>query len=164
MYKVSCIARTSHRAMNIMLLHSAVPRVATEQVLTETDVVKLMKLIHNFSDKWNEIGLELGFTQPELNQIKSNPSLFTSAPASFLTELLTKWVQWPTKDHPTKPILGVLCEALRSSLVELGQLAEKVEKEMKCYTAGKGSCEVQVVGDYNTRHVLYCIAGNFDEH
>ena len=131
-----------------MLLHSAVPSMAAEQLLTEKDVVKLMKLIHNFSDKWNEIGLELGFTPPELNQVKHNPSLFTSAPASFLRELLSQWVQWPTKDHPKKPILGALCEALRSSQVRLGQLAEKVERGMECSITGKGSFEIQVAGKF----------------
>ena len=97
-----------------------------------------MDLLHNFSDKWKEIGLILGFTQPELNQIKSDPSLYMSgAPASFLTKLLSQWVQWPTVDHPTKPTLGALCEALRSSLVGLGSLAKKVEREMNYSTTGK---------------------------
>ena len=98
-----------------------------------------MNLLHNFSDKWNEIGLGLGFIQPELNQIRSDPSLCMSgAPASFLNKLLSQWVQWPMKDHPTKPTLEALCEALRSSLVGLGSLAEKVEREMKCSVTGKG--------------------------
>ena len=102
-----------------------------------------MDLLHNFSDKWNEIGLGLGFTQPELNQIKSDPSLFMSgAPASFLTKLLSRWVQWPTVNHPTKPTLRALCETLRSSLVGLGSLAENAEREMKCCTVGKGSFAV----------------------
>ena len=60
-----------------------------------------------------------------------------SAPASFLRELLSQWVQWPTADHPTKPTLGALCETLRSSPVGLGSLAEKVDREMKCLTPGK---------------------------
>ena len=108
-------------------------------MLAEGDVAKLMDLLHNFSDKWNEIGLGLGFTPPELNQIKSDPSLYmSSAPASFLTKLLSQWVQWPTVDHPTKPTLKVLCEALRSSLVGLGSLAENVDREMKCSITGKG--------------------------
>ena len=70
----------------------------------------------------------LGFIQPELNQIGAMPSLFTTAPKSYLTELLSQWVQWPTVKHPTKPTLSTLCEALRSSSVGLGSLAEQVEK------------------------------------
>ena len=100
-----------------------------------------MNLIHNYSDKWNYIGMGLGFVQPELNQICSNPSLLVSgAPTSFLNNLLNQWVQWPTMDHPTRPTLRALCEALRSSLVGLGSLAEEVKRELSCSTAaGKGS-------------------------
>ena len=98
----------------------------------------LMNLIDNFSDKWSFIGLGLGFIQPELNQIRAMPSLLTTAPKSYLTELLSKWVQWPTENHPTKPTLSTLCEALRSSSVGLGSLAELVEREMTYPTTGKG--------------------------
>ena len=121
---------------------SAVSNVMAERVLTEKDVAALMNRIHNFSDKWNNIGLILGFTQPELNQIETNLSLLTSSPGSFMKKLLSQWVQWPTKDHSTKPTLEALCEALRSSLVGLGQLAEKVEREMKHAMDGKGSLEI----------------------
>ena len=121
-----------------------VSSVAVDQILTEHDIAKLMGLLHNFGDKWNEIGLVLGFTEPELKQISSNPLLLISAPASFLTKLLSQWVQWPTVDHPTKPTLGELCETLRSSLIGLGSLAEKVEREMKCSTIGKGSFVLQI--------------------
>ena len=104
------------------------------------DVGTLVNLIHNYSDKWNFIGLKLGFVQPELNLIYNNPSLFVSAPVSYLNNLLNQWVQWPTKVHPTRPTLRALCEALCSSLVGLGSLAEEVKRELSCSTAvGKGS-------------------------
>ena len=98
--------------------------VPAEQMLTERDIATLLNLIHNFSDKWNEIGLRLGFVPSELKQItiSSNPSLFMSPPASFHIILLGQWIQWLTKDHPTKSTLGALCEALGSSLVGLGSL------------------------------------------
>ena len=105
--------------------------------MTERDIAALLNLMHNFSYKWNEIGLGLGFVQSELTLISSNPSLFMSAPASFLRRLLSQWVQWPTKEHPTKPTLKALCEALRGSLVGLGRLAEQVERELKCSNDGK---------------------------
>ena len=96
-----------------------------------------MKLIHDFSYKWNEIGLGLGFTQPELSHnIASKPLLQAGAPTSYLRELLSQWVQWPTKDHPHKPTMEALCKALRSSLVGLEQLANEVEREMKHSTTG----------------------------
>ena len=57
--------------------------------------------------------------------------LLVGAPVSYLQELLSQWVQWPTEKHQNNPTLGALCTALRNSLVGLGSLAEKVEKEMK---------------------------------
>ena len=118
-------------------------------LLTEKDIAALLNLVHNFSNKWNEIGLGLGFTPSELKQISSNPSLFMSAPASFLRELLSQWVQWPTKDHPTKSTLGALCETLRSSIVGLGSLAEEIERELKLMhsTTGKINYKLCLVLD-----------------
>ena len=103
-----------------------------DQRLTEESVRTILNLVHDYSHKWNEIAIGLGFAPSELEKIKNTPSLLMGAPVSFLTKLLTQWVQWPTANHPTKPTLGALCETLRSSLVGLGSLAEKVEEEMKC--------------------------------
>ena len=105
--------------------------------LTEKEFSKLLELIHTFSSKWDLIGVLLGFAPSELENIKSMPSLFVSAPTSFLKELLSRWIQWPTLSHPTKPTLRVLCTSLRSSLVGLGSLADKVEREMKQVITGK---------------------------
>ena len=125
-------------------MHLAVLCVPTEQVILERDIAALLNLLHKFSDKWNEIGLGLGFTPSELKQIDSNPLLLMSAPGSFLRELLSRWIQWPTKDHSKQPTLGVLCETLRSSLVGLGSLADRVEREIECSTTGKGSFAVHI--------------------
>ena len=107
--------------------------------MTERDITTILNLMHNFSYKWNEIGLGLGFFQSELTLISSNPLLLISAPVSFFRTLLSQWVQWPTKEHPTKPTLEALCEALRGSLVGLGRLAEQVERELKYSSDGKDS-------------------------
>lgn len=120
-----------------LLLYSTALSTPTEQVLTERDIATLLNLMHNFSDKWNEIGLGLGFVPSELRQISSNISLFMSAPASFLRTLLEQWVQWPTKEHPTKSTLEALCEAMRGSLAGLGSLAEQLERKLKCSGTGK---------------------------
>ena len=90
-----------------------------------------MRLLQSYSYKWNQIGLSLGFTQHELRTISNMVILLTGAPVSYLQELLSQWVQWPTTDHPNHPTLEALCTALSSSLVGLGSLAEEVEKEMK---------------------------------
>ena len=105
--------------------------------VTEKDIVTILSLLQKYSSKWNEIGLTLGFIKPELDTIFSMSKLFNGAPASYLQELLSQWVQWPTTDHPKNPTLEALCTALRSSLVGLGSLAEEVEKKMKQCTTGK---------------------------
>jgi hypothetical protein len=105
--------------------------------LSEKDLVHLMRLLQSYSYKWNPIGLNLGFTQHELNTIFGMLKLMVGAPVSYLQELLSQWVQWPTEEHQNNPTLGALCTALRSSLVGLGGLAEEVEKEMKQCTTGK---------------------------
>ena len=105
--------------------------------LTEKEFAKLLELIHTFSSKWELIGVLLGFAPSELENVKSMPSLFISAPTSYLKELLSRWIQWPTLSHPTRPTLRVLCTSLRSSLVGLGSLADKVEREMKAVVTGK---------------------------
>ena len=110
---------------------------SSEQTLTEKEVVTLLNLLHNHSDKWFEIGLELGFAPSELNLIRSMPILLNDAPVCYLTKLLSQWVQWPTAEHPTKPTVGMLCKALRTSLVGLGSLADKVQEDMKSLRASK---------------------------
>ena len=101
------------------------------QVLSDKHVGKLLTLMNDFSYKWEDIGLALGFTFPELKVISGNPLLLNDAPTSYLTELLGQWVQWPTAKHHTDPTLATLYEALRGPLVGLGQLAEKVKREFK---------------------------------
>ena len=135
-----------------MFFYSTALSVPNEQVLTERDIATLLNLMHNFSDKWNEIGLGLGFFPSELRQISSNISLLMYAPASFLRTLLEQWVQWPTKEHPTKPTLEALCEAMRGSLAGLGSLAEQVESELKCSRTGNLLLECVVT----ERVILLC--------
>ena len=105
-------------------------------MLCEKDIFHLLRLLQNHSPKWNEIGLSLGFTPSELDTIRSMLKLLVGAPVSYLQELLTQWVQWPTTDHPKYPTPELLCTALRSPLVSLGSLAQNVEKELKRSTSG----------------------------
>jgi hypothetical protein len=105
--------------------------------LSEKDLAYLLRRLQFYSRKWEMIGLSLGFIQRELNTISGMLKLLTGAPVSYLQELLSQWVQWPTEEHQNNPTLGALCTALRSSLVGLGGLAEEVEKEMKQCATGK---------------------------
>ena len=101
------------------------------KVVTEKELVTLLELIHTFSSQWDIIGMVLGFAPSELDKIKNMSSLFKSAPTGWLKELLSQWVQWPTLSHPTKPTMTALCTSLRSSLVDLGSIVDKMEMEMK---------------------------------
>ena len=112
--------------------------IAFDTKLTEREVNELLRLIHNFSSKWEVIGSSLGFVPSELEYIRSMPLLLSSAPTSYLTELLRQWIQWPTQTHPAAlPTLRAFCTALRSSLVGLGSLADEVEMEMQHVFNGK---------------------------
>ena len=106
--------------------------------LTEKEVTKLLELIHTFSSKWELIGFMLGFAPSELENIKSMPLLLATAPTSYLKELLSRWVYWPTLSHPTRPTLRALCASLRSPLVGLGSLADEVETLEREIITGKG--------------------------
>ena len=99
--------------------------------MTQKDLVNLLRLLQNHSYQWKPIGLSLGFIDPELTTISDMHRLFTGAPISYLQELLSQWLQWPTASHPTKPTLEALCTALQDSLVGLGSLAEKMNEEMR---------------------------------
>ena len=101
-----------------------------DQRLNERDVITIIKLIHHHGDKWKFIGAELGFLPSELRQIEAAPLLMLNAPLSYLQELLSLWIEWPTEDHPHLPTLKALITALRSSLVGLGRLADELEDKM----------------------------------
>ena len=115
----------------ILSLYLLEPNRANGVKLTEKDLAHLMRQLEACSYKWNPIGLSLGFTQVELNTIFGMLKLLIGAPVSYLREILSQWVQWPTEEHQNIPTLGALCTALRSPLVGLGSLAVEVEKEMK---------------------------------
>ena len=101
------------------------------QLVTEEEIVTLLELIHTISSKWEIIGSLLGFAPSELEKIRKKTSLFMKPPKSFLKELLSQWVQWPTARHRSKPTLRALCTSLRTFFLKLGSLADKVEMEMK---------------------------------
>ena len=98
--------------------------------MNEKDVYQLLCLLWNHSNKWNTIGLALGFLPSELNTISAMPNLLVGSPQSCLQELLTRWVQWPTNNYRSEPTLEALCKALRSAPVGLGSLADTVYQEM----------------------------------
>ena len=79
------------------------------------------------ASQWKEIGSELGFLQGELKNIEGNQTL--QDPKAYLTEMLSKWLQWAPKDRR-----GSKSHATKESLVtalanaNLGQLAEEIKQ------------------------------------
>ena len=55
--------------------------------------------LNRFASKWREIGMGLQFKHCELNNIQSKPLLLSTAPASWLNEMLSMWLQWAPGDH-----------------------------------------------------------------
>ena len=69
-----------------------------------------------------DIGIELDLKKPDLDAIETN---FGNDLTKCFTEMLTLWL----KQVDPLPTQGALVEALRSPIVNLGQLAESVENE-----------------------------------
>ena len=88
---------------------------------------------HDACKHWNTLGKELGFEKTELESIGMKKALLETAPVSYLQEVLNRWVQY---GHQDKPTLAALRAALRSSSVNLGSLADKLDEEMKCNFRG----------------------------
>ena len=84
----------------------------------------LLKQLKNQSAKWKVIGLHLGFLNDELNCIEAMPSLYSSAPTSWLSEMLVKWLQWAPNDGRGSTSCATL-ESLKAALcdAELGHIA-----------------------------------------
>ena len=77
------------------------PQLTTDLIasnLSSVHLPSLLQQIHGHSAKWRDIGGVLGFTQGELDIIQASPSLFASAPKSWLTKMLSDWLQWAPGD------------------------------------------------------------------
>ena len=99
----------------------------SDRHLTESDIPQLMEKLAPHAANWWEIGTALGFLPYELKLIRASPLLMYGAPASFLDEMLSKWVQWsPETVHAKYATIADLRQALRSQLVGLGAAAEAV--------------------------------------
>lgn len=69
--------------------------------------------------KWKEIGTNLGFRQTELTDIESRPPLFMGAPSSWLSAMLTEYLEWePGDDRGTQECPSL--ESLKSAVSKAG--------------------------------------------
>ena len=90
-------------------------------MIKQIDMGFLLEELYNCTSKWEEIGLMLGFVDGELKNIAHS-----TLKQHHMKELLVRWAHWPTNDHLRNPTLESLCNALRSKLVGLGDVAEKL--------------------------------------
>lgn len=64
--------------------------------LNDTHVGTLLNILQNTSDQWENIGLYLKFLPGELAKIRSSPLLITTAPKSWLREMLVAYTKRST--------------------------------------------------------------------
>ena len=80
-----------------------------------------------YATKWRDIGMALGFLEGELDNIQSNPMLLTQTPPkSWLSEMLSQWLQWgPGDARGSKDYASI--ESLKEALLNLNlaQLARE---------------------------------------
>ena len=99
--------------------------------LGESDVPKLMTILSKYAYKWEDIGIALGFTVPELRGISSQQALILNSPNSFLLEMLNGWVNWPNETHSSLATVEALETALQSQLVGLGVVSEQLRNNLQ---------------------------------
>lgn len=99
-------------------------------IINESHLGIILELLAPFAYKWKKIGIALGFTLSELQVIDTaKPPLYFGTPNSWLREMLSMWVQWtPETLHGKYSTLEDLVKALKSEIVELAGVAEKVEE------------------------------------
>ena len=69
--------------------------------------------------KWRVVGVCLGFTLGELDNIQDNPTLKTTAPNSWLSAMLSEWLQWAPGDSRGSTSFATL-EGLKAALRDAG--------------------------------------------
>ena len=120
----------------------------------DKDVVCLMAHLCQYSYKWEVIGTALHFLPGELENIRHSPQVIT--PQQHLNAILCQWVQWPTTAHSHTPTMEMLCDALRSDLVGLGAVANKLyaarnQLPSQCVSVPPSSCAATASGGQGGR-------------
>ena len=124
--------------MNVIILYYVAScTIISYTHYTYSDDTRLTNINHDdvytklqaHASKWREIGGALGFSQPEMDTIQSNPMLLIESPPppkSYLRELLNQWLEWAPRD--ARGSTGVATkQSLQTALlkVNLGQLAQQ---------------------------------------
>ena len=72
-----------------------------------------------YAYKWRDIAIGLRFTPAELDNIEANPSRFTTAPGSYLSAMLSDWLEWASGDARGSTNYATM-EDLRSAVDRAG--------------------------------------------
>lgn len=83
---------------------------------------KIIEQLSGYASEWYVIGIQLGFSPDELDNLKASPILQEEAPQSWLKDMLYKWFH--SCDSTAKANLDDLKTALASQLVNLGAVAQ----------------------------------------
>ena len=87
--------------------------------LTESHHSVLCKELTKHAAAWRAIGIHLGFTQGQLDNIQAIPFLLAGAPTSWLSKILAEWLQWAPGDSQGTTSFATL-ERLKAALSEAG--------------------------------------------
>ena len=87
--------------------------------LTEIHYASLLQQLSQYATKWRELGTYLGFKPGELGNIQDRPLLLSKGPTSWLSVLLSEWLQWAPGDGRERTSFATL-EDLKSALGKAG--------------------------------------------
>ena len=83
--------------------------------LTSSHHGTLLQQLSKHASEWKLIGAALSFTPQELTCIESRPLLLATSPHSWLSEMLTQWLQWAPGDRRGSKDFATL-EGLKDAL------------------------------------------------
>ena len=91
--------------------------------LDSGDLRIVLTELQDINKEWKHLGLELGLTNPVLDEIEYN---FPRDVKRCLLEAIDRWLKTGSSELSWRK----LCEALRSALVENPTLAEEIESRL----------------------------------
>ena len=100
------------------------------------DLDFLKENLQPIANKWRAIGLQLGLSSEDLDRIETTPILIIGGPASFLEEVLSKWLDCA----PPSPTLTKLCVALKSHEVRQSRMTQELKQHYKTKRTGSSAC------------------------
>ena len=101
--------------------------------LTSHHHTALLDQLENQAARWRDIGAKLNFRQGELDNIQAYPVSTLDAPKSYLSRLLSQWLEWAPGDGRGSEGFATL-ERLKDALrqTNLGATAH----DLKLYNVG----------------------------